>query len=399
MRAAVVIPIYKPFRADLEWYERISLERCLKVLGHHPLIFIAPEGREFDYLPSGSTVETFDPRYFKSRNGYNALMLNPYFYERLLDYEYILIYQLDAFVFSDRLEEFCRLGYDYIGAPWILGAGRQKKQFLIVDDKGFFTVGNGGFSLRNAKACADILKNNIKTVRTMNVTEDFIFAYLGQKYPQQFKVAPILTASRFSCERLAERYCRKNENVLPFGCHGWNRNSAKFYIRVFEEFGYDLAPHKHLLKSDDLLGKKVILLHEHAKRLRIRLNKGYSMIKYLPSNEQFYVFAINSAAAPLLQKLYDEGLQIINADNIPFLNSDEQIKAVAEVLRLTDQRGLLLCTDDNSEAVVSELIKLGGLQYGRDFISLWRESANRTAALLRRISRPTVKRLTNLGLY
>ena len=38
-------------------------------------------------------------------------------YSRFEKYEYMLIYQLDAFVFSDRLMEFVEAGYDYIGAP------------------------------------------------------------------------------------------------------------------------------------------------------------------------------------------------------------------------------------------------------------------------------------------
>ena len=34
-----------------------------------------------------------------------------------LEYQYMLIYQLDAFVFEDKLDYFCELGYDYIGIP------------------------------------------------------------------------------------------------------------------------------------------------------------------------------------------------------------------------------------------------------------------------------------------
>lgn len=44
-------------------------------------------------------------------------MLSAEFYDRFAAYEYVLIYQLDAFVFADRLAEFCQMGYDYIGAP------------------------------------------------------------------------------------------------------------------------------------------------------------------------------------------------------------------------------------------------------------------------------------------
>lgn len=391
MRAAVVIPIYKPFRADLNWYEPISLRRCLEVLGHHPIVFVAPEGRQFDYLPSeiDYTVETFDPIYFSNINGYNALMLRPDFYERFRRFEYILIYQLDAFVFSDRLEEFCRLGYDYIGAPWPLGVGKEEKLYLY--------VGNGGFSLRRVRACIDVLKNNAALVSTSRMPEDTIFAYLGKTKPDEFKIAPIGTASRFAVECLPERYCRKNENVLPFGCHGWQKYSRSFYVRVFEECGYDLAPFEHLMDDQDFKLQYETLKSLMRWRLFHRFHEGYSMMRYLPSDETFYAFAASNEEGALVQRLYDEGLRIINLDNIPFLDSDDQIQAVAEVLKLIDVRGLLISMKDDSD-MADKLIELGGVKYGQHFISYWRESWRQSSALLRRLSRPTVKRLINRGL-
>ena len=387
MRAAVVIPVYKPFRADLNWYERISLERCLKVLGHHPIIFIAPEGREFDYLPSNAHVERFAPKYFKNQFGYNNLMLSPQFYKRFSAFDYILIYQLDAFVFSDRLLEFCELGYDYIGAPWALGAGKKNGNW--------FSVGNGGFSLRRVKSCLKMLSS--KKFNFKDMGEDFVFAHFGRFKPKDFKVAPALTASRFAVEFLAERYCRKNKNVLPFGCHGWNKYSADFFIRAFAECGIDLMPYAHLMKNIDLEGQAVTLSSLVWWRLRSRMKHGLPMMKYLPSDEPFYVFAVDETVAPLVQKLYDEGLKIINIDNIPFLDNDDQIKAVAEVLSLIEPRGLLIGMKNDAE-FISKLTELGGVQYGQRFIAYWHENMRWSSALLRKISRPTVKRLINLGL-
>ena len=43
MNAAIVVPIYKPRGADLKWFERISLQRCLEVFGgKYPIVFVAP---------------------------------------------------------------------------------------------------------------------------------------------------------------------------------------------------------------------------------------------------------------------------------------------------------------------------------------------------------------------
>ncbi len=43
-------------------------------------------------------------------------MMDNTFYKQFLNYEYILIYQLDAFVFKDELN-YCSQGIDYVGAP------------------------------------------------------------------------------------------------------------------------------------------------------------------------------------------------------------------------------------------------------------------------------------------
>lgn len=44
MKIAVVIPTYK---TELNPLEKISLDRCRKVFGRYPLIFVVPEGKKF----------------------------------------------------------------------------------------------------------------------------------------------------------------------------------------------------------------------------------------------------------------------------------------------------------------------------------------------------------------
>ena len=109
-------------------------------------------------------------------------MLNPNFYQRFRRFEYILIYQLDAFVFSDRLEEFCRLGYDYIGAPWPLGDGNKHNEELVVEGNHFLTVGNGGFSLRRVQACIDALWKNIELVLNLVLQYEFVKRHYFQSF-------------------------------------------------------------------------------------------------------------------------------------------------------------------------------------------------------------------------
>ena len=144
-KAAVVIPIYKEELDDLE---KISLAQVHKVLKNYPIIFVAPEGKNFSYLKSDDMLVQFHPYFFQSPKTYNQLLLHPFFYELFLNFDYILLYQLDAFVFYDALEDFCRLGYDYIGAAWPYYAWLGKK----IEGK-TPRVGNGGFSQSQSLSC------------------------------------------------------------------------------------------------------------------------------------------------------------------------------------------------------------------------------------------------------
>ena len=118
--AAVVIPIYK---TTMTTYEKFSFQQCLKVLGNHPIVIIKPHNLSLDHLlfeyPNLQFL-SFDARYFQNVLSYNRLMLQVSFYQEFINYKYILIYQLDAFVFQDQLKNWCQLNYDYIGAPWHL---------------------------------------------------------------------------------------------------------------------------------------------------------------------------------------------------------------------------------------------------------------------------------------
>ena len=115
---AIVIPQYK---SDLNGYEMIALQQASKVFSNYAIIAVIPEDLVLPYDCYFTQIERFENFYFDSVSSYNRLMLTPFFYQRFKQYEYILIYQLDAFVFMDKLPYFCRLGYDYVGAPWLYG--------------------------------------------------------------------------------------------------------------------------------------------------------------------------------------------------------------------------------------------------------------------------------------
>lgn len=247
----VVIPVYQQ---ELKWYEQISLNRCLEVLGRYPIVFLCPDGLFFDYDSTSRDIPrvSFPKSYFTDVKNYNRLMLSEYFYKRFYDYKKILIYQLDAFVFSDRLQEFCALDYDYIGAPWVLGLGRQQ-----LSGHGWVLahVGNGGFSLRDTKACLHLLRTY--PVES-DMPEDKFFGILG-KVDKEFRVAPISTAYDFSAEYDAERVWRKNHYTLPFGCHAWQKYSADFYVWAFAQVGIDLSGARQLMYDADMIDERTLV--------------------------------------------------------------------------------------------------------------------------------------------
>ncbi len=107
-------------------FESISFNQCLKVFKKHLLCIVTHNDLDISSYTEllgkckiNYIIEYFNNEYFNGVSGYNKLMLSREFYLRFKNYEYILIYQLDAYVFRDELDYWCGQGYDYIGAPWI----------------------------------------------------------------------------------------------------------------------------------------------------------------------------------------------------------------------------------------------------------------------------------------
>ena len=90
---------------------------------------VKPDGLDTSALQARfpfKAVETFDPGYFKSIQGYNRLLLSTGFYERFLASAYLLICQLDVFVFRDDLAELGRAGLRLRGRAVGLRQRRQR---------------------------------------------------------------------------------------------------------------------------------------------------------------------------------------------------------------------------------------------------------------------------------
>ena len=226
---AVVIPCYKE---QLNKNETIAIMQCLKILGDYDVFIISPKGLVNDWFDKVNGVEFFDNSWFKSRDTYSAFMLKGDLYKRFDKYRFVLIYQLDAFVFRNELEYFCELGYDYIGAPWPTGVlvhGKEKSKVI--------RVGNGGLSLRNTETFVDWTKRNENQIdyfiKEQGLGEDFIIGFIGN-----MKIAPYDIAERFSVEVLTQEIVN-NKDKLPFGAHNIAAYDFELSKQLYSDYGYN----------------------------------------------------------------------------------------------------------------------------------------------------------------
>ena len=247
VKIVIVVPFYKN---KLDPIEKISLIQLFKVLSEYPICLIVPESLDL-YLECTVNgeyfVERFPDSYFVSAESYSNLCMSKGFYERFLSYDFMLIYQLDAFVFSDRLMEFAEMGYDYIGAA------------LRSDHWDRFHVGNGGLSLRSIQRTLQIVekKNEISDSASMRDLferyEDLFFGYCAYKESIDYIAAPIEIANKFSVEDdSCGGFRAMNEDGLPFGTHRFVYSAYRFWKPVIEAYGYSLPSENEVYSYDAL---------------------------------------------------------------------------------------------------------------------------------------------------
>lgn len=255
---AVTIPIYK---SEIDKYELISLTQCIKVLSKHPIIFFAPNSLDTSFYESfckdkiSFRIERFDDEFFTGIPGYNKLMLSKQFYQRFTSFEHILIYQLDAFVFRDELEYWCKKGYYFIGAPYtfvdldtypikFLTKYRTVLKFINRIGLGIYSyrhVGNGGLSLRHISKTLRLLRLCSKSASNWkSLMEDNFFMYWGNLLFPYFQLAPEKEAAKFSIELHPQKTYEMIGEKLPFGCHAFLKHDKDFWVPHFEKNGYKI---------------------------------------------------------------------------------------------------------------------------------------------------------------
>lgn len=233
MKTVVIIPLYKEKLTEME---RISLVQCCKVLDKHDISLVCPSGLNigeyasiFNNLSVKFQTQEFDKSFFESTKTYSLLMLSTDFYKKFSDYDFMLIYQLDAYVFKNELSYWCEQGYDFIGAPW------NKYDFLRNKLKLLGAGVNGGFSLRRISSFIKVLNDEgngkmiLKDFISSGRNEDGFFSVQAKMIDPAFKVAPYTAAMRFSFEYKPEKLYKMTGHKLPFGCHAWAKYNPQFW--------------------------------------------------------------------------------------------------------------------------------------------------------------------------
>jgi hypothetical protein len=226
----------------------------------YPIALVCPLGlniSKYRKAVPDIQVQFVNPKWLASYPMFNRLKVNPLLYRSNRAYEYILFYELDAWVFKNELDYWCSKGYDYIGAPWFEGWDKAK------NDAKFLGIGNGGFSLRKVKSHLKVLNtfsyivsprklfanyrskvslrglgNLILNLTVRNNThyllndwtlnEDYFWGFVAHKNFKWFLIPDITTALKFSIEVNPQSYIFSEADV-PFGCHGWWKYNLEFW--------------------------------------------------------------------------------------------------------------------------------------------------------------------------
>jgi len=204
--AIIVIPIYKD---KLKHNEILVFKNLLKLYDSKKLCIICPESSKISSkITTGIQKEKFDDSYFNNIKSYNKLMLSEEFYKRFSDFKFILVHQLDAYLFKDELDFWCDQDYDYIGAPWlrderflvkIFRSKKVKKRDII-----FNKVGNGGLSLRKVDTFLEITKQHRQLIddyqkHPLYGIEDVFWSIIAPQL-KQMSIPDYKTAAKFSLD-------------------------------------------------------------------------------------------------------------------------------------------------------------------------------------------------------
>ena len=261
----IVIPIWKK---ELDCVEEISLKRLRKVLiddkmnvgvwheykDYSPVYLVCPKGldtSEYEKIYNVGDKEIdlkkveFDSGYFESTATYSKLCISYDFYKTFDKYEYMLIYQLDCYLFKDEIIQWCNKGYDYIGGPILsTDCGWDTVKESQKGKKWQPYVGNGGFSLRKIETFKDITDPNGELRQTYNLNDEVLSKVIFEdKYfcndlfnYYELDIPDWIEACEFGIDMSVDViYDYLKMNPSPMGIHSVDKN-IRWWKKIIPEF-------------------------------------------------------------------------------------------------------------------------------------------------------------------
>lgn len=372
----IVIPRYS---INLSMCEEVALRQVHYILGHYDIVYVSPEKMREFYSPTDN-VEYFDDNCFSSVYAYSELLMTTEFYMRFLQYEYMLIYQLDAFVFRDDLLQYCKMGYDYIGAPISRFHSMMKGR-----------VGNGGLSLRKVSSCLrmtrdknSVIKSVFKNIPDDKKTvrpEDQFFGWCGYNDGYDFLLPDVKIALSFSVENNVQHVYKKIEKgELPFGVHGWSRS---FNFFLWKDFiaeskgceGVDISLLEHeILKKESITYKEIMsraVMAYFYKRLARKDKCSITLSDTFPLSDSYVIWGNGVIGKRILNLFFKCGYYVTGVVDKKFEKNSisEHVEcsffSVDNIKTLVKKNKVIVAVKQSDE--IYDMLQQLHLEYGKDF--------------------------------
>jgi hypothetical protein len=228
------------------------------------IVFILPKSFSSSYLKKKYKSINFyfvDNNLLSSAKEYNKFLITKKYYNIFDGYEYLLVYQLDTWVFSLDFEYFMDLGFDLIGAPIfsenrhleieiINGCNggislRKLQSFKRILDKPFFFNLNSlycdiGFGNHLNEPIKVFMKRLISRFIVfykpdffwpIHLNEDLYWSVIVPKFDREFKVASTNYSIGFCFDQFPQFLYEKNNNRLPLFVHALEKYDYTFWKR------------------------------------------------------------------------------------------------------------------------------------------------------------------------
>lgn len=231
MQTVIVIPVYREVPlAD----EELSMLQTKKVLAAHTIVLIGPDTIGYSAYRSmgfeSAQIMSLPAVHFENIHRYNKMLCSAWFYKLFEEYDYMLIFQNDAWVFRDEVDVWTSKGFDYIGSPWLwkptIGESKPLIDlFFLMKNR----VGNGGVSLRRIKTMRQKAWLATMLYQVLRKNEDFIWLLVNILSIRKMSKPDAMTALAFCVEMEPEAALGLLKGQLPFAVHAYVRYGSHFW--------------------------------------------------------------------------------------------------------------------------------------------------------------------------